>query len=183
MQSLKQLSIATLAALALAAGHLHAAETTNTAANANADMEQVSPRNFVEEASAKGIAEIEAGKLALEKGTTPEVKKFAQTMVDDHTAANKKLATLAKNKQLEVSTDAELINQAKAMILKLRGEASFDKAYMNNQVVAHEQTIELFNKAVNSEDAEIAAFAKETLPKLEHHLMMAKEINSKLPEN
>ena len=98
-------------------------------------------------------------------------------------AANSELTLRDFFGTVTLTTDAELINQAKAMILKLRGEASFDKAYMNNQVVAHEQTIELFNKAVNSEDAEIAAFAKETLPKLEHHLMMAKDINSKLPEN
>ncbi|WJN57338.1 DUF4142 domain-containing protein [Pseudomonas sp. SO81] len=174
MRNLKQLTLGLCAAVALSAGSVvHANE---------ASAEQVSPRNFVEEASAKGIAEIETGKLALEKGTTADVKEFAQSMVEDHTAANKELSALATKKQLEVSTDAELINQAKALILKLRGEASFDKAYMNNQVMAHKETIELFQKASNAEDAEIAAFAKQTLPKLEHHLKMAEQINSQLPE-
>src|ERR1044072_1432491 len=31
------------------------------------------------------MAEVETGKLALEKSTKPDVKKFAQMMVDDHT--------------------------------------------------------------------------------------------------
>lgn len=175
MHNLKQLSVALFATMALgAAAQLHANE-------APADG-QVSPRNFVEEASAKGIAEIETAKLALEKGTTDDVKEFAQTMVEDHTAANKELTALAQQKELEVSTEAELINKAKAMILQLRGEKSFDKAYMNNQVMAHQQTIELFQKASNAEDAEIAAFAKQTLPKLEHHLKVAEQINAQLPE-
>jgi putative membrane protein len=175
MHNLKQLSVALFATMALgAAAQLHANE-------APADG-QVSPRNFVEEASAKGVAEIETAKLALEKGTTDDVKEFAQTMVEDHTAANKELTALAQQKELEVSTEAELINKAKAMILQLRGEKSFDKAYMNNQVMAHQQTIELFQKASNAEDAEIAAFAKQTLPKLEHHLKMAEQINAQLPE-
>lgn len=147
-----------------------------------ADTQPVSAEDFVEEASAKGIAEIEVGKLALEKATSQEVKDFAQTMIDDHTQANQKLGTLATQKELAVSDDAELINQAKAMVLKMRGEASFDKAYMNNQVMAHQQTIALFERASQSKDNEIAAFAKETLPKLKHHLQMAEEINGNLPE-
>ncbi|MGE8497470.1 MAG: DUF4142 domain-containing protein [Pseudomonas sp.] len=173
MHTLKQLSLAAFAVVALcSASALHAGERAA----------QVSPEDFVEEASAKGIAEIETGKLALEKATSPEVKEFAQSMVDDHTKANQQLSTLATQKELEVSDDAELINQAKALVLKLRGESSFDKAYMNNQVMAHQQTIELFQKASQSEDAEIAAFAKEMLPKLEHHLQMAEKINKEIPE-
>ncbi|MHA6493133.1 DUF4142 domain-containing protein [Pseudomonas borbori] len=139
-----------------------------------ADM--IEPEHFVDEASAKGVAEIETGKLALEKGTSAEVKSFAQTMIDDHTKANSELAALAKQKNLDVATEAELLNKVKAMILELRDGENFDDAYANNQVVAHEQTIELFKQASNSEDAEIAAFAKKMLPKLNHHLEEAKAL-------
>src|SRR4051794_41124900 len=59
--------------------------------------------DFVEDASAKGVAEIEAGKLALEKGTSADVKTFAEMMVKDHTAANTKLKGIADAKKLEVS--------------------------------------------------------------------------------
>ena len=79
--------------------------------------DKVSANDFAEEASAKGIAEIETSKLALEKGSHAEVKKFAQTMIDDHTRANDELKALAKQKNLEVSTDAELMSKAKACLL------------------------------------------------------------------
>nr|WP_312970967.1 DUF4142 domain-containing protein [Pseudomonas sp.] len=141
--------------------------------------DKVSANDFAEEASAKGIAEIETSKLALEKGSHAEVKKFAQTMIDDHTRANDELKALAKQKNLEVSNDAELMSKAKAMILQVRDGENFDKAYANNQVVAHEQAIELYQKAAASDDAEVSAWAKKTLPKLEHHLQMAKELQSK----
>ncbi|KAB0548373.1 DUF4142 domain-containing protein [Pseudomonas argentinensis] len=140
--------------------------------------DKVSANDFAEEASAKGIAEIETGKLALEKGSSAEVKKFAQAMIDDHTRANEELKALAKKKNLEVSDDAELMNKAKAMILQVRDGENFDKAYANNQVVAHEQTIKLFQQAAASDDAEVSAWAKKTLPKLEHHLEMAKKLQS-----
>ncbi len=57
--------------------------------------------NFVDEASAKGIAEIETAKMALDKGTSQDVKQFAQKMIDDHTKANQELAQLAQQKDLE----------------------------------------------------------------------------------
>jgi putative membrane protein len=133
--------------------------------------------DFVEDASAKGVAEVEAGKLALEKGTSADVKAFAEMMVKDHTAANTKLKSIADTKKLEVSDNAMLMDKAKAMILELRSAKSFDQAYANNQVKAHEQTIELFKKeAAEGKDADLKAFATATLPKLEEHLTHAKAL-------
>ncbi|MDF3012140.1 MAG: hypothetical protein K0Q78_344, partial [Cellvibrio sp.] len=86
------------------------------------------------------------------------------------------LAGIASRKKLEVSDEAELATKAKKFVLEQRDGESFDEAYANNQVKAHEETIELFQQAAVSDDAEIAAFAKETLPKLQHHLKMAKEL-------
>lgn len=135
--------------------------------------------DFVDEASAKGIAEVEASKLALQKSSSSAVKTFAQQMINDHTKANSELAALAKRKNLEVATEAELKSKAKAFILKQRDGESFDEAYANNQVMAHEETIALFKEGSNTDDADINSFAKTTLPKLEHHLMMAKELATK----
>ncbi|MGA4474610.1 DUF4142 domain-containing protein [Ectopseudomonas chengduensis] len=173
MHPLKTLTLLAAAALTICAvSSLQAANQT----------ESISSEDFVEEASAKGVAEIETAKLALEKSQNEAVKGFAQMMIDDHRRANQQLAELAKSKDLEVSDDAELINQAKALLLKLRSEDSFDKAYMNNQVVAHRETIELFRRAVNVDDEELASFARETLPKLEQHLQRAEQLNGQLPE-
>ncbi|RAU47465.1 MULTISPECIES: DUF4142 domain-containing protein [unclassified Pseudomonas] len=133
--------------------------------------------DFVEDASAKGVAEVEAGKLAQEKGTAADVKSFADMMVKDHTAANAKLKSIADAKKLEVSDSAELLDKAKSMILELRSAKSFDQAYANNQVKAHEATIELFEKeATDGKDAELKALAQETLPKLKAHLEQAKAL-------
>src|SRR4051812_7254747 len=100
--------------------------------------------DFVEDASAAGIAEIETAKLALQKSTAGDVKTFAQAVINDHTAANRELASIAAKKKLKVSTEAELMNKAKAAVLKQRDGESFDEAYANNQVKAHEDAIALF---------------------------------------
>ena len=115
--------------------------------------------------------------MALKKSTSQDVKDFAQLMIDDHGAANQKLKQLARQKGLEMSDDASLMAKAKTMILKLREGESFDEAYANNQVQAHEDTIELFrNYAQQGQDQEIKSFAKETLPTLEEHLQKARAL-------
>lgn len=137
--------------------------------------------NFVDEASAKGMAEIETAKLALDKGTAEDIKTFAQKMIDDHTKANQKLAELAgQHDDLEMSDEATLMDKAKAMILKLRDGENFDEAYANNQLTAHEQTIELYREYVKSgENPQLKQFAESTLTELEHHLKQAQELVSK----
>lgn len=135
--------------------------------------------DFVENAAQGGITEVEAGKLALEKSGSADVKTFAQHMITDHTKVNQELAALAKKLDIEVPDDAALTDKAKKAILEMRDE-SFDKAYANNQVNAHETTVALFKKeAQSSDNAELKAFATKTLPSLEAHLKMAKELQAK----
>lgn len=138
--------------------------------------DKIDADDFVDEASAKGLAEIESSKLALSKSTSTDIKAFAQKMITDHSAANTELAGIAGRKNIEVADEAELLTKAKKFVLEQRDGESFDEAYAKNQVAAHEVTIELFERAAISDDAEIAAFAKKTLPKLQHHLKMAQEL-------
>lgn len=88
----------------------------------------LSPQDFVDKASAAGIAEIETARMALEQATSAEVKRFAERMIKDHTAANEELKQLAARKQLEVADDPDAMNKAKAMILDLREGEEFDRA-------------------------------------------------------
>ncbi|MFL1386334.1 DUF4142 domain-containing protein [Pseudomonas tritici] len=135
--------------------------------------------SFVDNAAEGGITEIEAGKLALQKSSSADVKTFAQHMVTEHTKANQELATLAKKLDIEVPDDAALTDKAKKAILEMRDE-SFDEAYANNQVAAHEKTVELFKKeSTSSDNAELKAFATKTLPTLEAHLKAAKDLQAK----
>ena len=147
-----------------------------TAASAWADMRA---QDFVDKASAAGMAEIEAARLALEEGRAAEVKRFAERMIKDHTAANEDLKALASRKQLEVADAPDAMDKAKTMLLELREGENFDDAYARNQVNAHEQVVELFREASQSlDDRELQAFAKEKLPALEEHLEMARKLAS-----
>ncbi|MCP1445991.1 putative membrane protein [Pseudomonas sp. GGS8] len=144
--------------------------------------------DFVDDAAAGGIAEVETSKLALEKSSSADIKAFAKMMVTDHSKANEELAALAKKHDIKVPDTTTLVKQAKEKILDLR-DKSFDTAYANNQVKAHEETIERFKKEANTvtDDrvkgaTEFKAFAQKMLPTLEKHLDMAKKLQAAHPD-
>lgn len=143
--------------------------------------------DFVDDAAAGGIAEVETSKLALEKSSSADVKAFANMMITDHTKANAELTALAKKYDIKVPDDTTLVKQAKEKILDLRDE-SFDAAYANNQVKAHEETIARFKKEADTvtDDkvkgaTELKGFAQKMLPALEKHLEMAKKLQAAHP--
>ena len=143
--------------------------------------------DFVDSAAAGGIAEVETSRLALEKSSSADIKAFANMMITDHAKANDELAALAKKNDIEMPDSTTLVKQAKEKILDLRDE-SFDAAYANNQVKAHEDTIELFKKEANTvtDDrtkgaTDLKGFAQKMLPALEKHLDMAKKLQAVHP--
>ncbi|MGY2258943.1 DUF4142 domain-containing protein [Pseudomonas sp. SDO55104_S430] len=143
--------------------------------------------DFVDKAAAGGIAEIETSRLALEKSQSADIKEFANMMITDHGKANDELASIAKKNDIEVPDSTTLVKQAKEKILDMRDE-SFDAAYANNQVKAHEEAIELFTKEANTvtDDktkgaTELKGFAQKMLPGLQKHLDMAKKLQAAHP--
>ena len=97
--------------------------------------------------------------------------------ITDHTAANNKLKTIAMAKSVKLPDGPGMMNEAKEKKADLKSGESFDKDYIKGQITAHEDTIELLQKAIDSgKDAEAQAFAKETLPKVKAHLEKINEI-------
>lgn len=151
-------------------------------AGTDVNRDSIDAEDFLEEASAMGVAEIETGQKALEESQNAEVRAFAERMIKEHAAANEKMAELAADKGVDISDEAKLMDRARTMILEARDGESFDAAYANNQVGAHERSIELFERASRSEDAEVAAFAEKTLPKLREHLEEARKLVQSTPD-
>jgi putative membrane protein len=137
-------------------------------------------KHFIRKAGQGGLAEVELGKLASEKGQSDEVKKFGQRMVDDHSKANDQLKQLAESKGMTLPTDLSAKDKAtKARLSKLSGE-KFDRAYMNDMVQDHTKDVSEFKKASTSaKDPDVKSFASQTLPTLQGHLKDARSIAPK----
>jgi putative membrane protein len=138
---------------------------------------------FVQKASGAGLAEVQAGKMAMERAASAEVKAFGQRMVDDHTHANQELMTLAQAKRLPVATKLDQKHQAMADKLATLHGAEFDQAYMAGQLADHEEAVRLFTtEAKQGKNAELKAFAAKTLPALQGHLQLARNITTQQKE-
>jgi putative membrane protein len=135
-------------------------------------------RNFVTTAAQDGMAEVELGKIAQQNGSSAAVKQFGQRMVDDHSKANKELEDIATKVGMTPPKDPGSKHQADIKkFSKLTGE-KFDREYAAHMVKDHEKAVALFRKQAKGGEAEaLKAFAAKTLPNLEEHLKMARELS------
>jgi len=155
---------------------------TNSNMNMSTSMSNITaPEDFMTEAAKGGMEEIELSKLALNKATNKEVRDFAQKMIADHTKASNELKALAAKKKftLPATLTPEQISMATDMAKVASDE--FDKEYVDAMVKDHEKDVSLFDaQSKNGTDADAKAFAAKTLPTLQMHLTMIKELQGKM---
>ena len=138
-----------------------------------------SPAEFIDDASAKGIADIEISRLAHQKTTSQEVKDYTIQVINDRTTANQHLAKIAKKLELPVADREEVVSKAKTLMPEVQDGDTFDQAYVARQVKTTQAAIEqLQQQAQTTPVPEIKAFAEETLPKLENHLQRARALQA-----
>ena len=131
--------------------------------------------------------DIDAGKLAATKATDPEVKKFAQTMVTDHTGVNKQataLVTKLKVKPEDNSTSKSLYDGGKENVTKLKTlkGKEFDKAYIDHEVAYHQAVLDAVDKTLipGAKNEDLKALLVKVRPAFVAHLEHAKHVQSTL---
>ena len=131
---------------------------------------------FVMKVAKGSMAEVELGKLAVEKASSGAVKQFGQRMVDDHSKANEELKALAQSKNISLSPEIGPDEKAlRDRLMKLSG-AAFDQAYMKAMVSDHVKDVNEFRiESKSGKDPDVKAWAAKTLPTLEEHLKMARD--------
>lgn len=152
------------------------AESAQTTGTTTAVAEEDS--KFAVDAANGGMAEVELGQLAENKGTDAKVKEFGKMMVTDHTKANDELKALAASKNITLPAAPSEDRQKISRDLSAKSGKDFDKAYIDQMVKDHEKTVKLFEDGQkNVKDSEIKAFIEKTLPVLISHLDHVKSID------
>jgi putative membrane protein len=162
-------------------------------------------RSFVDDLTYAGNAEVDLGRLASERAASPQVKKFAQMMVDDHKKAGDELKQIAAQYSItQPSGLDEKHRDLKDKLSKLRG-ADFDKQYMDAMVDGHKDVVDKLESRVdevnrtatltgqqekdknvkpetskNAITASLNAWAATALPVVKGHLDEAKSIKDSL---
>lgn len=136
---------------------------------------------FTTQAAVGGMAEVELGKMALEKSSNPQVKEFATMMVKDHGMANTELMAIAKQKNITLPSTVDEEHKKKMDDLSKKTGAAFDKAYVDAMVSGHKSTLKLMeDESRDAKDADLKAFATKTVPIVQSHLVMINKINDSM---
>jgi putative membrane protein len=134
--------------------------------------------DFIKEAAMSDILEIEAAKVAQQKGNAEE-KKFAERMIADHTKTSSELKTMVPaDMKGSIPTSLDPSYQKKLDKLRDTKPEDFASEYDPMQVSAHKDAISLFERyAKGGENATLKDWAGRTLPALQHHLDMAQNMD------
>jgi putative membrane protein len=132
---------------------------------------------FLKKAAQGGLAEVSEGQMAASKASDAKVKEFGQRMATDHAKANDELRQIAQKENFTLPTEPSKAEQKSADKLNRLQGAQFDAEYARSMVKDHEEDVALFQKEANSgTNPELKAFAQKTLPTLQEHLRLAKQL-------
>jgi putative membrane protein len=151
---MKQICLASVAMLALlGAGcsrHNDTAtkgETVGTAGRA----EKVSSgdRDFVQDVVKANMAEVDLSQLALQHASSADVKTFAQTVVNDHTAAGEQLKGVAVQNAIDAPTTMDESHQRLHDNLAGKQGADFDKDYVSAMIDDHQKLVDKLESRID----------------------------------
>jgi putative membrane protein len=134
------LSIALAAFVAIGCNRSNTGGNGSVGTTGDTDRNEVmaADKTFVNDVSIANMAEVELGRLAVERSTNAEVKKFGQMMIDDHTKAGDKLKAVASAHNIPIPTDLDSKHRdLRDELAKLSGPA-FDREYMAAMVDGHQ---------------------------------------------
>ena len=178
---MRRILIAT-ACLLIAAPALAQSVGEKTGVNSMLGVSPSTP-DFVKQVAISDLFEIEASKLAGQKGNAAE-KTFASQMVTDHTKTSTELKGLVSTGKVhaELPTALDSSHQSKLDKLKTANDRDFSSEFTSMQVSAHKDAVDLFERyAKGGDNAELKQWAGKTLPALQHHLEMAQNLDNAKP--
>lgn len=136
---------------------------------------------FMTETAHMSHAEIAASQLALKKSNNPQVKRFAQQMIDDHSHGNQQLMTIAQQKGVDLPKRPDELHTEGAAAMANMSGSDFDREYMSCMTSDHAELLSSAeDKAVTAKDPDVRSFAQSQVPIIRHHYQMALQLNRTL---
>ena len=192
MRTSVSLSLSVLAAAALAGCASHrvemgapAAVVTNPATVVvTPPMVKLSSADlhFVALAAGAGMYEVEAARVALGRASDPQVRSYAQMLLDQHTANNQELVSIMQSKGRRIAPGLPSELQQKVAKLSSLSGSAFDQEFVRMTGVAdHKAAIAAFEQGDRSvTDRDLQAYIDKTLPALRSHLQMAQDLAGRM---
>ena len=132
-----------------------------------------SAMDYLNMAGASDQFEIQSSQVALQRTQTPEVRQFAQMMIQHHTQSTADLVTAARSSNITPPPPRLRADQDR-MIAGLRNSgtgADFDRAYLQGQLAGHREALMLHQHyAQHGDNPALRAAAAKIVPVVQTHL-------------
>jgi putative membrane protein len=158
-------------------------DTRKDASGAPATVEtskQNDPATCIKEAAKMNAGTIQFAQLAQQKAQNPELKKFGQTLAQDHQRAQTKLETIARAHNVTLPTGAAALDQkCQTELTRLRelSGSEFDKEFAKGAVEGHAMAAAHLEKATaQSQDADLRSYTRDMLTEVRDHQRQASQI-------
>lgn len=140
---------------------------------------------FIESAAIGDLYEIEAAQLALQKARSPRVKEVAERMIADHTTTSHNLQSAMRMNETrgEGTIPQTLDDRRKKMVENLQAAPAdkFDQTYLDQQILAHKETIDLMTGYRDSgPNPQLRSVAASAAPVVERHLRHMESLRTEL---
>ena len=158
-----------------AAGMAGAMTGGSSAADANPQM--MKDKMFLRKAAEGGMAEIQLGQLAAQKGSSDDVKQFGQKMVDDHTALNNDMKPFCDSMGVKPPTKLSKKDQMEYDKLNGMSGDAFDKEYLAYMSKDHHNDVKEFKaEEQTAGDPSLKAAVSKGLGVIQQHTMMVDQL-------
>jgi putative membrane protein len=134
------------------------------------------PQTFLRQAGLTDNSEIELGALAEARGASPAARDAGRMLQADHRASQRAAAPLLARYRLRPPVG--VLPEARMEMRRLQGlrGRAFDRELATFNIAAHTRAIAMFQTQARTGDRATAAFARDQLPVLRHHLQMARDL-------
>lgn len=138
-------------------------------------------KSFTDSALQSGMLEVALAKEAASKAVNPDVKAFANSLVQDHTKLDEQLTQIAQKQGLQAPDAMGAGNESRLHKISKFSGSKFDRAYISYVVSDHQSDIRAFeNEAKDGSNQSLKTFALQMEPHLRVHLSKAETIDGRL---
>jgi putative membrane protein len=132
---------------------------------------------YVTRAAAADRYEIDSSRLAMNRARRQDVRDFARMLMADHMRTTEQVAAAARADGL-VPPPPRLEPNQRTMIrlLERTGRPGFDRAYLNQQITAHQEALALHRTQARSGTGELRRAAAGAVPVVQGHLNQARRL-------
>ena len=139
--------------------------------------------HYLQNAASGDMFEIESSRLALSMSQNPAIRSFAQMLINDHTRMSNQLIAAAQSAGLPPPPQQMLPHHMEMLQrLQAAGPAGFDRAYKAEQIMAHQEALNLHRTyAAEGDVPPLQTVAAQAVPVIEAHLAHAQQLPEHMP--